>query len=99
MSDQKYNGWTNYATWRINLEIFDGMTSRDFLNTEDVYDLSKVLEAYVEEVIGEYAKGLGFDYALAFIHQANFYEIASFMIASDCEELDALNSNGGIDNE
>ena len=20
----KYNGWTNYATWRIDLEIFDG---------------------------------------------------------------------------
>ena len=22
---EKYNGWTNYATWRVNLEIFDGM--------------------------------------------------------------------------
>lgn len=21
----KYNGWTNYATWRVNLEMFDGM--------------------------------------------------------------------------
>ena len=20
----KYNGWTNYETWRVNLEIFDG---------------------------------------------------------------------------
>ena len=25
MNDTKYNGWTNYATWRVNLEIFDGM--------------------------------------------------------------------------
>ncbi len=23
-TDTKYNGWTNYATWRVNLEIFDG---------------------------------------------------------------------------
>ena len=27
MKDQKYNGWTNYATWRVNLEIFDGLHS------------------------------------------------------------------------
>ena len=20
----EYNGWTNYATWRVNLEMFDG---------------------------------------------------------------------------
>jgi hypothetical protein len=26
MSDKTYNGWTNYATWRIHLEIFDGMS-------------------------------------------------------------------------
>ena len=22
---EKHNGWTNYATWRINLEIIDGI--------------------------------------------------------------------------
>ena len=29
MNDKTYNGWTNYATWRVNLEIFDGMDFRD----------------------------------------------------------------------
>jgi hypothetical protein len=24
MKKETYNGWTNYATWRVNLEIFDG---------------------------------------------------------------------------
>ena len=24
MDTQKHNGWTNYATWRIHLELFDG---------------------------------------------------------------------------
>ena len=24
MDNKTYNGWFNYATWRINLEIFDG---------------------------------------------------------------------------
>lgn len=23
-SDKTYNGWSNYATWRVNLELFDG---------------------------------------------------------------------------
>ena len=23
-TDNTYNGWSNYATWRVNLEIFDG---------------------------------------------------------------------------
>jgi hypothetical protein len=26
----EYNGWSNYETWRINLEMIDGMTPEDF---------------------------------------------------------------------
>lgn len=29
MSDSKYNGWANYATWRVHLEMFDGMNCED----------------------------------------------------------------------
>jgi hypothetical protein len=29
-NDRKYNGWTNYETWRVNLEIFDGISGEDF---------------------------------------------------------------------
>mgnify|MGYP003348713519 CR=1 FL=1 len=25
MSNTTYQGWTNYATWRVMLELFDGM--------------------------------------------------------------------------
>ena len=28
-SDKRYNGWTNYATWRVNLEMFDGIDARE----------------------------------------------------------------------
>ena len=24
MTTETYNGWTNYETWRVNLEFFDG---------------------------------------------------------------------------
>jgi len=28
-NENTYNGWTNYATWRINLEMFDGYNPID----------------------------------------------------------------------
>ena len=82
-----YNGWTNYATWRINLEIFDGMEPSDmgcFTRYEepDVSDVAKYLEDYVDEVLCTYAsggpcgEGVTLDYARAFVSQVNWYEIA-----------------------
>ena len=48
-TDNKYNGWSNYETWRINLELFDYFDISDY--SKDSYDLSKQLEDYVEEII------------------------------------------------
>ena len=42
MSDKKYNGWTNYATWRVNLEIIDG---------HDWYECEHVDADYVKELV------------------------------------------------
>jgi hypothetical protein len=44
MTDTTYNGWSNYATWRINLEIFDGVSLDDF---------SGVVQKFTEEEDGE----------------------------------------------
>jgi len=87
MNDTKYNGWTNYATWRINLEMFDGLELSDITyqpsNTKiDIYDLSKSCEEYVQNYLSETTEGgLAFDYALAFISDVNWYEIAESMQA------------------
>ena len=37
MSDTKYNGWTNYETWRVNLEMVQEEDYHDYLDnvTED----------------------------------------------------------------
>jgi len=79
-TDNTYNGWSNYETWRIHLEIFDYFDISDY--SKDPYDLSKQLEDYVEEVIFiDVPDGLAKDYAGAFIRQANFYEIAEHLIA------------------
>ena len=84
--DKKYNGWTNYATWRVNLEIFDGMNAREFFsNYSDAYQLSKELKEYAENIIDDSSEGLAVDYALAFMSSVNWYEIAEHMV-EDCEE-------------
>jgi len=83
MSDTKYNGWTNYATWRVNLEVFDGFNPHDYFNDAndelDVDELADNLKAFVDEfVIGD-SKGLVADYARAFMDEVNWHEIAAHM--------------------
>ena len=78
-TDNKYNGWSNYATWRVNLEIFDYFDIEDY--SKDPYELSKQLEDYVEEIIFiDVLDGLAKDYAGAFIRQVNYYEIAEHLV-------------------
>ena len=82
MNDKTYNGWTNYATWRVNLEIFDDFRVMDKELMDDVYELSQYLretaEVYIEDSSTE--DGLARDYALAFLSDVNWFEIAKHMI-------------------
>jgi len=84
MNDKTYNGWTNYATWRVNLEIFDDADKAELFDlTLDAWDLGHVLQDYVEGHIYEAGGGEGniaVDYALAFLSDVNWYEIAKHMI-------------------
>ena len=86
MKDTSYNGWTNYATWRINLEIFDGSSLDAFTtdNNIDAYELSKQLKGTCEALLEESApEGLALDYALAFAADVNFYEIAKHLLENE----------------
>jgi hypothetical protein len=73
-----YNGWTNYATWRVNLEIFDGLEPREMgWGRLDKYDLADALKEYANEIIEMNAsEGLALDYARAFVSEVNWREIA-----------------------
>jgi hypothetical protein len=64
-----YNGWTNYATWRVNLEMFDG-----YEGTLSADTAREIVEEYIE---GSSVEGLARDYALAFISDVNWHEIAA----------------------
>ena len=95
MTDTKYNGWTNYATWRINLEIFDGFDPSDYYSAfdpSDAYELGQNLKVYAEEVIFQCSydergqTNLMEDYARAFLSDVNWAEIAQHMINDYIEE-------------
>ena len=81
-NDTTYNGWSNYATWRINLEIFSDQSPEDVtgnMNAEIPY-LAGALEEQAEELIelGS-SEGLARSYALAFLDGVNWREIAEGM--------------------
>jgi hypothetical protein len=84
-SDNRYNGWTNYATWRVNLEIFDGFDPREhFTAPDEGFDASELvdyLKDYADDIVTmDNIEGLAVDYARAFLSDVNWYEIAEHML-------------------
>ena len=80
MSDKKYNGWTNYATWRVQLEIIDSY---------DWYEHEHVDANYIKELVEDAVFGDGPEinkdllknsYANAFLSDVNYYQIAQNII-------------------
>ena len=68
----KHNGWSNYETWRINLEWFDNPV--EFVE----YDKNMLQEyvterLYEEDFVDVNSKALS--YAVAFISNVDWYEI------------------------
>jgi len=70
-TDNTYNGWTNYATWRVNLELFDGDNERWSHGSPD--GMREFAELLITESTDE---GVGRDYAMAFLDEVNWQEIA-----------------------
>jgi hypothetical protein len=94
MENSTYNGWKNYATWRINLEIFDGHDLASFTDEKHTFEVSQDLKRYVQDYFEQTSidtKNAGFDtflmcdYALAFIDDVDWWEIAVHLLA-DKEE-------------
>lgn len=88
-NENGYNGWANYATWRVKLEMFDGFDVQDLYPVEvaekDVYGLSLQLKEYANNIICNpfaNSESLAVDYALAFLQDVHWYEIAEHMVSS-----------------
>lgn len=79
---ETYNGWTNYETWRVNLEIFDG--DPDAYRGDDLLQCADELKQTVEDIIeSDTANGIGRSYAMAFISDVNWVEIARNLVGDE----------------
>jgi hypothetical protein len=91
MTKETYNGWTNYETWRIQLEVIDGLTLEDFgfdlqdVDTDEVADVERLaenVEQYVDEIVlGTVPNGMARDLAESFLGRVDWFEIAEHLIA------------------
>ena len=73
-----YNGWTNYATWRVNLEILGDI---QWVEEEIEVLNEEMLEDYVENaVFHSETTGLIADYAHAFLNNVNYREILEHIL-------------------
>ena len=99
MSD-RCNGWSNYETWRINLEMFDGFDPSDYLDDHDLSDedgkekatdyladlLSSLAEEYIEMECPN-RSGFAYDLAMSFLSRVDYREIAAHMVDDVAAEL------------
>ena len=91
MKDKTYNGWTNYATWRVNLEMFDSVNLR---NHFDVIPDQTVVAKWARECADELVDISVQDsdtvhgWARAFLDDVDWYEISCNLI-QNASEVDA----------
>ena len=71
---KKYNGYTNYATWRVNMEILGDVIFEEEVSVDG-------LKQIVEDSVFRNPGWSRFveDYARAFISQVDFHEIANLI--------------------
>lgn len=86
MSDNKYNGWTNWYTWNYKLWLDNDESSHNAVLEmavgKDAYELSLELQMYAEDTLDAIANESGFfaDVCNSAINEVNFYEIAQAYI-------------------
>jgi hypothetical protein len=98
---KNYNGWTNYATWRINLEIFADMDAEKI--EEAFYAGRLYMEPITSTNVKQYVLDFLFgsrefpenavehmveSYARSFLNQVNWYEISTHLNFSLWENLE-----------
>ena len=80
MKNETYNGWTNYATWRVNLEIFDGLhfdSDGEKVTPEECQDYAESLVS--DGVVHRLDGKLALKYEPTFLDAVNWQEIADHL--------------------
>ena len=85
----EYNGWYNYATWRVQLEYFADRNLKDFTGGQlvSISDLCAILKDHIEEIIDINSDpgSLVHGWAMAFIDDVRWSDIADHLIVADDE--------------
>lgn len=100
MEDKTYNGWSNYATWRVNLELLDD-EAENIRENGDTFNSINNLADYLKQVVDDYidfvedeacannnnTSQIIIGYAKAFTDDVNYYEIAENIVSDNPEFL------------
>ena len=79
-----YNGWSNYETWRVSLEMIS--------DDEEMATWSQdQIKEFCYETLEEQGEGLCLDYANAFLSEVNWAEISehlrdTYNVCQNCNE-------------
>lgn len=98
MDTQKYNGWTNYATWLVNLHVdyldftdtiedgtFDDMDKDNILGYVASY-IQELVESYLDEVV-DTDNCFVQDIMNATINDVDWHDIADHYVDDILDEL------------
>jgi hypothetical protein len=76
---EKYQGWTNYWTWKYNLEILNEEYWRELIEEgqfSSIYDLSEAIKDDANEMAGSVSPNWAQDWVDAAFSEVNWREIA-----------------------
>jgi hypothetical protein len=96
MSDRTYNGWRNFETWRVYLELFDG-DSRPNATAESVREeVREFVDSHLpSEVRFGAARGILQGWIECFLAEVDWEEVASSI--REEEELEELEDGDGLE--
>lgn len=91
---EKYNGWTNYATWKINLEVISDYADsllRDNVSFPTFTDMVDHFREYTMDVITEHgaldsSEHYAVDLALSFLRDVDWEDIGNAYVDGFLDE-------------
>ena len=81
-----YNGWSNWETWKTNLELVDGLTAEDvgieLYEVGEAYEAGQLLREFIQDQIFETLESGSFASSVlwGFFADVNWTEIARPML-------------------
>jgi len=80
---ERYNGWTNYATWRVMLEVFDGMGPEDISGADHAREFVDMAIEHAMDPRNGGGSSVVEGWARAFLDGVNWEEIAAAVRGED----------------